>query len=210
MKKRVYHSESREAQAANTKRRILKAAKQLFRKEGFDRVTISSIAEKAQVSKPTIYALFKSKRGVLQSLIDEVLPPNRFTALVDKVMQEESPEKRLQITARIARQIYDAERDLMDILRGATVLSPEFRKLEQEREERRYQRQEESVRVMMKEKVLSKNLTLKKARDIFWALTGRDLYRMLVLERGWTSDDYENHLGDLLIKSLLDSRFNNK
>jgi len=203
MKKRVYNSESREAQAADTKRRILKAAKELFQSEGFDRVTISSIAEKAEVSKPTIYALFKSKRGVLQYLIDEALPPNRFTALVDQVMQESSPEKRLQITAGIARQIYDAERDLMDILRGATVLSREFKQLEQEREERRYQRQEESIQRMMKEKVLSKELTLEKARDIFWALTGRDLYHMLVLERGWTSDEYEKHLANLLIKTLL-------
>ena len=41
------------------------------------------------------------------------------------------------------------------------------------------------------------------ARDIIWALTGRDLYRMLVLERGWSSNDYEKWLGNMLAQILL-------
>jgi hypothetical protein len=35
-----------------------------------------------------------------------------------------------------------------------------------------------------------------------WMLTGRDLYRMLVLERGWSSDDYEAWLASALIALL--------
>lgn len=204
MKKRSYHSEARDSQAARTRGHILAAAKKLFQSEGFDRVTISQLAQEAQVSTPTIYAIFKSKRGVLQSLIDEALPSEKFAALVDASMDEPSPEKKLGITAKIARQIYDAERDLIDILRGALVVSPEFKELEQERENRRYERQGEYVKKMMKEKWLAKGLSLQKARDILWSLTGRDLYRMMVIEKGWTPDDYEKWLAELLAKSLLD------
>ena len=121
-KKRIYNSETRDAQAAQTRSHILKAAKKLFQTEGFDRVTINKLAKAAEVSMPTIYAIFKSKRGVLQSLIDDALPPEQFAALVEDSMQEKSPKKRLSITAKIARQIYDAERELMDILRGASVV----------------------------------------------------------------------------------------
>ena len=173
--------------------------------EGFDRVTIGKLAQAAEVSMPTIYAIFKSKRGILQSLIDEALPPNQFEALVEDVKQEKSPKKRLAITAKMARQIYDAERELMDILRSASVVAPELKELEQEREKRRYERQGESVKTMMKEKSLAKGLSLAKARDILWALTGRDMYRMLAVERGWTSDEYEKWLAQLLVKSLLDA-----
>ncbi|MBS3904294.1 MAG: TetR/AcrR family transcriptional regulator [Simkania sp.] len=204
-KKRTYTSDTRDEQAAKTRSLILKAAKKLFRTEGFDRVTISKLAEAAKVSMPTIYAIFKSKRGVLQSLIDEALPPEQFTALVDDSMQENSPKKRLSITAKLARQIYDAERELMDILRGASVVAPELKELEQEREKRRYERQGEYVKEMMKKKHLATWLTLEKARDILWALTGRDMYRMFVIEREWTPDEYEKHLAQLLVKSLLDA-----
>lgn len=204
MSKRTYTSETRIAQAAKTRSHILKAAKQLFQTEGFDRVTINKLAIAAEVSMPTIYAIFKSKRGVLQSLIDEALPPEKFTALVENAMQEKSPKMRLGFTARIARQMYDAERELMDILRGASVVAPEFKELEKERERRRYERQSEYIGIMMQEQSMAKGLTLQKARDILWTLTGRDMYRMFVVERGWTSDEYEKWLEQILVKSLLD------
>jgi AcrR family transcriptional regulator len=203
-KRRPYNSESRDAQAAQTRSYVLEAAKKLFQTEGFDRVTINKIAKAAEVSTPTIYAIFKSKRGILQAVIDDALPPAQFAALVDDSMQEKSPEKRLCITAKLARQIYDAERGMMDILRSASVVAPEFKELEQERELRRYERQEEYIKKMMEWKCLAKGLTLQKARAILWALTGRDIYRMFVIERGWTSDDYEKWLASLLVKSLLD------
>ncbi len=203
-KKRVYISETRDAQSALTKSQILAAAKRLFQTQGFDRVTIDTIAKAAAVSMPTIYAIFKSKRGVLQALIDNAIPPQQFAALVDDSMHEQSPQKRLAITAKLARQIYDAEKELMDILRGASVVAPEFRELEQEREQRRYERQGEYVKKLIQDKALSKGLTLQKTRDILWALTGRDVYRLLVIERGWTSDAYEKWLSTLLIESLLD------
>ena len=133
-KKRIYSSETRDAKAAQTRSQILKAAKQLFQNKGFDRVTIDMLAKAAGVSMPTIYAVFKSKRGVLQSLIDDALPSEQFTELVDGSMNEQSPRKRLNITAKLSRQIYDAERGLIDILRGASVVAPEFKELEQERE----------------------------------------------------------------------------
>jgi AcrR family transcriptional regulator len=204
-KKRAYKSDTRDAQAARTRSRILKSAKKLFQAEGFDRVTINKLAKAAEVSMPTIYALFKSKRGVLQSLIDDALPPEQFAALVEDSMKERSPRKRLRITAKMARQIYDAENELMDILRSASVVAPEFRELEQERETRRYDRQGEYVKQMMKENLLARRLTLTKARDILWTFTGRDIYRMLVIERGWSSDEYETWLADALAKSLLDT-----
>lgn len=204
MKKRSYTSEMRDSQAAQTRAQILKAAKKLFQAEGFDRVTISKLAKAAEVSMPTIYALFKSKRGVLQSLIDEALPQGQFASLVENSMQEKSPTKCLHLTAQLARQMYDAERGLMDILRGASVVAPEFKELEREREMRRYERQGEYVKKLMKAKALAKGLTLEKAREVLWALTGRDLYRLFVIERGWTSDEYEKWLAHLLIKSLLE------
>lgn len=202
-KKRSYHSENRDAHAAQTKSHILKAAKNLFLIEGFDHVTINKIAKAAEVSMPTIYALFKSKRGVLHSLIDNAFPFEEFIELVNASMEETSPKKCLEITAKLAREIYDAERELVDILRGASGVSSEFKELEQERENRRYERQGEYVKKLMNEKLLAKGITLQNARDILWTLTSRELYRMMVMQRGWSSDEYEKWLAELLAKSLL-------
>ena len=202
-KKRIYISETRQAQAVQTRTRILVAAKSLFQSKGFEGVTIEQLAKSAEVSMPTIYALFQSKRGVLRALMDDALPAEQFEALVDAVKQEKSAEGRLAISAKMARQIYDAERSQMDIFRGAAILAPEFKDLEKEREQRRYKRQEESFNEMVKEGSLKKGLKVSRARDILWAFTGRDMYRMFVVERGWTSEEYEKWLAQMLIKTLL-------
>lgn len=198
MKKRTYHSEARETQAESTRSNILKAAKKLFQKEGFDKVTIQMIAESAEVAAPTIYAAFKSKRGLLQALIDSALPQDQFLALVESSMAEKKPEKKLAATAKLTRKLYDAEKELMDLIRDASVVSAEFRALEQEREQRRYERQAEYVKTL---KPIA--LSQQEARDILWSLTGRDLYRLFVIERKWSSDAYEKWLSEILIKAIL-------
>jgi hypothetical protein len=56
---------------------------------------------------------------------------------------------------------------------------------------------------MMKENSLMEGLDPTKARDILWALTGRHMYRMFVIEQKWTSDEYEKWLTQLLISTLI-------
>jgi len=202
-KKRSYNSTSRQTQAQVTKDRILSAAKKLFESKGFEKTTIEEIAQDAEVSMPTIYALFQSKSGILRILMDSAFNPKDHEALVKRVNREESPAERLKLTAKIARQLYDAEKTELWFLQSASILDPEFKKIEIERENRRYFRQEESFNVIAQKKVLTENLSTKQARDIIWALTGRDLYRMLVLERGWSSNDYEKWLGNMLAQILL-------
>ena len=203
LKKRPYKSITRDAQATRTRESILTAAKNLFESEGFEYVTIEKIALTADVSIPTIYALFQSKRGVLRALMDEVFPKQQFDTLVEKSKRAKSPITRLRFSAKIARQMYDAEKTQMNIFQGASVLAPEFKEFEKEREMRRYHRQEVTIQAMVREKSLAKGLSITKARDILWAFTGRDLYRMFVIEQRWTSKEYEKWLAQLLIKTLL-------
>jgi AcrR family transcriptional regulator len=203
VKKRSYKSTARDAKAAETRSRILNTAKKLFELEGFEYVTIERIAQTAHVSIPTVYSLFQSKRGVLRVLMDEALPFDQFNTLVEMSIEEKSPKERLGISAKIARQIYDAERAQMSIFRGATFLAPEFRELEKEREMRRYERQEVTIKAMVKEHSLMEGLDPAKARDILWTLTGRDIYRMFVIEQEWTSNEYERWLTQVLVSTLM-------
>ncbi len=206
IKKRPYRSATRNTQATQTKTRILVAAKNLFESEGFENVTIEKIAQSAGVSIPTVYSLFQSKRGVLRALMDEALPGDQFDALVELSIQEKSPTMRLHFSAKIARQMYDAEKAQMDVFRGAAILAPEFKELEKEREMRRYDRQAITIQAMKEEQSLAAGLSVKKARDILWSFTGRDLYRMLVVEQGWTSDDYETWITQMLVNALTGKR----
>lgn len=209
VKKRSYNAESRKIQAQETKNRILEVAQKLFGSEGFEHVTIEAIAAAAQVSIPTVYGLFRSKLGILKALVDKALPVEQFEELVRKVDLEKSPAQRLALSARIARRMYDAEHEQLGLLQGASLLDAELKALEIEREKRRYERQKKTFLEMAQNDVLLSDLSITKARDILWAFTGRDLYRMLVIERGWSSDEYELWVAESLTKFLLKETYNN-
>ncbi len=201
--KRTYNSGARREKAQQSRVRILRAAQHLFETQGFDKTTIGQMAEHANVSMPTIYALFKSKQGVLRAIMDECFSEEDHAALVAKAAAVESPEQQLAIAAQLARQIYDAETKQSSLLQGLSVVSPELKQLEREKEQRRYGRLADAMDRLYDAGVIDKSITRDKALDVFWAFTGRDMYRLMVIERGWFSKDYEQWLAQTLCRSLI-------
>jgi DNA-binding MarR family transcriptional regulator len=50
--------------------------------------------------------------------------------------------------------------------------------------------------------LLRSELNRDDARAILWTLTSRELFRMLVRERGWSGDQYENWMRDAIRREL--------
>jgi AcrR family transcriptional regulator len=204
--KRPYRSESRQAQAEQTRKRILVAARRAFSKHGFDHATIREVAAIAGVSAPLVYALFKSKAGLLRALIDSTVFGRDYQALVEKAVGEQDPVEILRTAASITRLIYDAERRHMGSIHRPGILSTALRRFEQGLEKQRYERQEVVIRHLFDAEAIRRGLGFAEARDILWSLTCRELYRLLVVERKWTADDYERWLGALLARALLHAK----
>jgi hypothetical protein len=150
-----------------------------------------------------VYAIFKSKTGILIELLDQSTFGPEYDEAVRRALSANDPETRLRLAAPIARQIHDAQSATFDLLRGAGVVAPELAKLEQRRECLRYERQERMIISLRDARRLRPDLDYTTARDIFWMLTSRDIYRMLVRERGWSSQKYQDWLADTLVRSLL-------
>jgi AcrR family transcriptional regulator len=202
--KRSYDSGARRAQAAETRLRILQAARKLFSRHGIDGVTIERLAKQARVATPTVYALFKSKAGLLTAMMQGSLFGGSYGELAEKADRATDPVEVMRITASIARSIYDNEKAELGLIRGAAAFSPELKKIEARFEQLRFGLQEKRLRSVAESKAARHGLALAKSRDIMWALTGRDVYRMLVVERGWTSDEYERWLCDTLVATLIE------
>ena len=203
IKKRLYKSLVRQRQAGDTRLRIVEATRQLLQSEGYAGMTVEGIAQRAEVSAQSVYAIFKSKTGILTELLDQATFGPDYEDAVQKALGARDPETRLRLAAPIARQIHDAQSATLDLLRGAGVVAPELAKLERQRERLRYERQERMITSLRDARRLRPVLDYTTARDIFWMLTGRDVYRMLVRERGWSSQKYEDWLADTLVHSLL-------
>ncbi len=206
IKKRLYKSLVRQRQAGDTRLRIVEATRQLLQSEGYAGMTVEGIAQRAEVSAQSVYAIFKSKTGILTELLDQATFGPDYEDAVQKALSARDPETRLRLAAPIARQIHDAQSATFDLLRGAGVVAPALAKLERQRERLRYERQERMITSLRDARRLRPALDYTTARDIFWMLTGRDVYRMLVRERGWSSQKYEDWLADTLVHSLLTPR----
>ncbi|APJ03681.1 TetR/AcrR family transcriptional regulator [Silvanigrella aquatica] len=200
--KRTYNIKNRKIQAKQTKERILNSAKRLFEIHGLDGVTIESIANDAEVSVPSVYSLFKSKIGILSAVIDMVIDKEQFEILAQKASRAKTLRSYVKISAQMASQMYNTEKTFMNALRGASSLSPELKKIEKVHEERRYQRQEESLKIIANQNKFKEIINFNKARDILWAFTGRDMFRLLVIERGWELLEYEKWLAESLYQLL--------
>ena len=199
---RHYDTASRRAKAEETRARILATARALFSERGVDKVPIDFIAEQAGVASSTVYALFRSKGGILKAIIRSAFFGPNYARVAERTKKTDDPIELLRITASISRVIFDTEKDEIGLMRGISAFSPELKEIETEFERIRFELQEERSRLLVKTFPLARKLGLAKVRDIMWMYTGRDIYRMFVLEHGWSSNEYEEWLAQSLIEAL--------
>lgn len=200
--KRRYSSRQRAENAEATRARILAAARDLFSRKGIDATTIAQIAARARVSVPTVYATLKSKTGILRELMREALFGPRYAKAIEVLAQATDPVDAIARTAQVARAVYEGESAELSLLMNAAAFSPELRKLQLEFEQLRLDLQRDRVERLFEHGSAKPGLDRASARHVLWMLTSRDVYRMLVRERGWSSDRYQAWLSETLVRLL--------
>ena len=204
--KRPYHSQVRQRQAEETRRRILVAARSLFERRGYAVTTLEAIAEKALVSPKTITAVFGSKLALLAEVINPEAFSPRVRQLIEELRALEDPSRQLSLVAQITRQAYEPLVTSLELLRTAGAVAPELADVTRQIEARRRQNQARLIASLREQGALRPGLSLEEATDVLWALTSYDLYRMLVVEQRWEPERYETWLAQLLVQHLLASR----
>jgi AcrR family transcriptional regulator len=202
-KKRAYLSPTRQRQADETRTRIAAAARKLLEEHGYAGMTMEAVAQKAGVAVATVYAVFGSKTGILSEILDAARFDDSYQNLVREAMHTADPRERIRFPARIARRIYESEHSVLDLLRGAGAVAPALAQSESERECTRYDAQGGMIQYLVRSRSLRRGLDPQHARDILWSLTSRDLYRLLVRDRGWTAQQYEDWLANTLVETLV-------
>jgi AcrR family transcriptional regulator len=199
--KRAYHSPARQRQAEETRERILAAARELFRSVGYVHATLDRIAEGAGVSPKTVSATYGSKVGILAAL---VLPTSgRGQAAIERLRGAAEPARRVGLAAELCGTVYGEVTPEFELLRGAAMLAPELGQLASQIDERRWANGARLVGYLTEHGALRQDLTPDEATDIVWTLTTYDLYRALVVGRGWQPGRYVAWLKRQLTRELL-------
>lgn len=201
-KKRAYHSPTRQRQTKETRHNMLAASRRLFLQRGYAGTTTEAVAEEAGVSPRTVLAAFGSKRGILAELLSLNSFGEHYQELLVQLRVEPNPFQRVNLVAQLTRQIYETSTPEFDLLRGAGAIAPELADFYREVEEGRWSLQERFITFLETCGVLRADLSHTKATDELWALTSFDLYRRLIIERGWSTEEYETWLAQTLIQQL--------
>jgi AcrR family transcriptional regulator len=208
-KPRRYDSPRRSQQAAATRREILEAALRLFAQRGYTRTTMAAIAAEAGVALKTVYLAFQTKRGLLLALWhlrlrgDEAPVPVGERPWFREVIDEPDPERLLRLNARNSRVVKERAGPLLEILRHAASADVELAALWKRIQEEFYDNQRSVVERLRANNALRPGLEVGHGADILWALNHPDLYRLLVGDRRWTPEQYEEWLGDAFCLQLL-------
>jgi AcrR family transcriptional regulator len=208
-RRRTYTSELRSEQAAETRRRILGAAQELFDSDGYATTSMAAIASAAGVSLKTVYLAFETKSGLLRALWHLLLRGERDSAPVAEqswyraVLDEPDPERQLRLNIRNSLVVKTRAGRMLDVIRSAASADPEIGSLWARIQTEFHDNQRAIVQSIADKQALAAHLDVARATDILWALNHPNLYMLLAGERGWSPEQYEQWLGDLVCAQLL-------
>lgn len=208
--KRRYHSPQRQLQAQLTRQKVLEAARRLFAARGYAATSLPDIAREAQVSAPTVTAVFGTKARLLTGLVHLVVRGDAESAPLTErpwwqaMLAERDPRRQLALHAANIRHIHERSADVAAIVAGAATADADIAALLRQLASGRHADARMVAESLGAKRALATGMTVERATDVLWALCSHDLFRMLVFDRGWSPGDYERWLTSSFIHSLLE------
>jgi AcrR family transcriptional regulator len=209
--RRRYHSQRRQAQAAQTRRDILTAAHQLFLEKGYAGTTLAAIAQAAGVVVETIYRAFGSKAALFKTVVEAAVagggdraerPPDQRPA-IQAVINETNPRRQLQLYAATQPGIHARIGPLFRVLAGAAAAEPDLAEVARQLEAQRLDGMGRFAQLLADRGALRPDLSVQEARDLLWTLNAHPVHDLLVTQRGWPPERYRDWLADTLARTLL-------
>jgi len=187
----------RAERAEVTRRRIAEAARRLFTARGYGATTLKAIAHEAGVAVQTVYAVYRSKPGILRALRESLVRQPEANALYEASLKEANPGRKIDLFARSIRNRWEHGHDIVAVHEQAG------------RTDRTVYKEVEKVLAVRRNGIarlaqsFGSQVDGARTTAILDALTVPDVYTELVEINGWTPDDYEAWLARTLRQQLL-------
>jgi AcrR family transcriptional regulator len=209
VKSRPYNSPRRREQAAATRALILEAAQRLFERDGYSATTMAAVAAEAGVAVKTVYLAFETKSGLLRALWNRLLRGDEGDAPVAErewyreAVEEPDPQRQLRLNARNSRAAKTRIGAVLDVIRTGATADPDIEKLWARIQAEFHANQRVIVESLAAKKALKRGLSVDRATDLLWTLNHPDVWQLLVRQRGWSADQYEQWFGNTACSQLL-------
>jgi AcrR family transcriptional regulator len=199
----------RQRQAQLTRRRIRTAAAELFVQRGYASTTVQQIAERADVAWQTVYAVFGNKAAILSEIFDVTVAgdddpiPVAQRQFVRDIEAATERRDKARIFARHLRETNARTTAVQSIIEAAAATDAEMAALWTKLMQQLTVGMRMAALAFHNQGALRTDITVDKAADLLWWHTGPWAYRALVLTKGWTDDEFEQWMTDVVYDQLM-------
>lgn len=206
---RVYVSHVRQAQAEATRRSIVLAASELFVELGYSATTISGVAERARVSRRTVFSAVGGKPALLTLAWDwavagddrPVMMADR--AVVTSMLAESDPQRLVGMWVAFITDVAMRSAALWRVLEIAADIDSDVAELRDTVDRQRHGGARSFVDHLAKQGGLRRTVTRAQAAEWCCAHMTSALYRELVLLQDWPVARYRQWLTHTISAALL-------
>ena len=201
------------ASRAETRRRLIAAARELFAECGYAVSTVTKIAQRAGVSLQTLYLACGSKRELLQVVLAEALADSpagievdyvnnlhiQLSAATDDATPE--PDRTLRAFAKLFRHIAERAHPWWRVYRDAAGAD---REIADDWAALTAKRRETTAELLaeLADDQLPPGLTRETLVDTIFVIASPETCQLLLENRGYTLDRYEQWLSDTLCRAV--------
>ena len=201
----------RQQRGIETRARIVRAASELFERNGYADTTMAAIAAEAGVAVQTLYLSFGSKVAILSAAHDiavvgdtEPIPVLERPWMVEVTAEPDgrralarAVDETLAIVARSGR--------IQETILSAST-DPDVGELLTRTNQQRHATLRAITHVLAAKPGFNPTLSVEEAGDIFYALVGDEMYRALVVDCGWTPTRLRDWVQDVAAQQLFPAR----
>jgi len=201
-----------QARTRRTRAAVVDAARSLFLERGYVATTIESISDRSDTPQATVYRLFSSKLGILKAVLDvAIVGDDQSVPMADRpqvrsLLGDPDPVQQVTGFAALLRDLMARTAPVHRLLADAARSDADAASLLAEIARQRQQGQRRIARSLARSGALKPGLRERDAADVIHALASPEVYGLLVFDRGWSGDRYEDWVRAILVDQLLASR----
>lgn len=203
MGRRPYRQQLRAETAEETRQRILDALYGLLRDRPAEPVSVEEIAQRARVSRSTVYLAFGSRSGLFDALTEHLLLGRLGNERIEEAVRHPDSRETLRGGLEGGVRMYAAHHDVLRVLYAAGKLDPDGAGRAIARSERRrYESMGWVADRLHEQKQLRSDLSPERAAHVIWLLASFDAYDLLAA-RGLEPEEVTRILTDTAEGALL-------
>ncbi|MEU1688483.1 helix-turn-helix domain-containing protein [Micromonospora sp. NPDC005707] len=194
----------RTQKAAETRRGILDAARDLFVDQGYGATNMQEVAARAGVAVQTLYFVFGNKRSLLKELVDVTIAgDDEPVATMSRPWFREAlaaatADDQLRAHVRGTRQVLERVAEITKMVATAAATDAEVAQLWPHGEDPRFQVHTVAAEALVAKPGARAGVSAGTVADLLYALLSTELFLLFVRDRGWSPERWEQWTYDTL------------